>query len=55
MFETRYYIVDSISGDYAYLRLADSNDTIQVAMALLPVEIEEGTKVKYENLSYVID
>lgn len=54
MFETMYYEVVSIDGDYANLKkLEDSSDELKlVARALLPAEICEGSKVKYEMLSY---
>jgi hypothetical protein len=54
--ETFYYIVDSIESDYANLRRTDmeSDDLKLVARALLPPEIREGTKLKYEMLQYTI-
>ena len=47
---TYYYIVTSIDGDYANLRRTDieSDDLKLVARALLPAEICEGSKPKYE-------
>ncbi len=54
--ETFYYIVESIESDYANLRRTDieSDDLKLVARALLPPEIREGTKLKYEMLQYTI-
>ena len=54
--ETFYYIVDSIEGDYANLRRTDiaSDDLKLVARALLPPEIREGSRLKYEWLQYSI-
>ena len=56
MFETWYYEVVSIDGDYANLRRTDieSNDLKLVARALLPAEIIQGSKLKYEMLQYEI-
>lgn len=56
MFETIYYEVVSIDGDYANLRRTDaaSEDLKLVARALLPAEIMEGTKLKYELMQYEI-
>lgn len=56
MFEAVYYIVDSIDGDYANLRNVDKpqEEPKLVARALLPAEIMEGTKLKYEMLQYEI-
>jgi hypothetical protein len=52
--ETWYYEVVSIDGDYANLRRTDidSNDLKLVARALLPAEIVEGSKLKYELMQY---
>ena len=54
MFEAIYYEVVSIDGDYANLKKIDdeSADLKLVARALLPAEISEGSKVKYEMISY---
>lgn len=56
MFETIYYEVASIDGDYAHLRIegADSEDLKLVARALLPAEIKEGSRLKYEFMQYEI-
>ena len=52
--ETWFYEVVSIDGDYANLRRTDieSNDLKLVARALLPAEILEGSKFKYELMQY---
>lgn len=54
--ETWYYEVASIEGDYANLRRTDveSEDLKLVARALLPEEITEGTRLKYEMMQYEI-
>jgi len=54
--ETRYYEVARIDGDYAYLSRTDKqeDELFIVARALLPEEIDEGTKLKYEFLQYEI-
>lgn len=51
---TFFYEVVSIDGDYANLRRTDieSNELKLVARALLPPEIMEGSKLKYEWLQY---
>ena len=50
------YEVVSIDGDYANLKRIDvpSDETKLVARALLPPEITEGTKLKYEMMQYEI-
>lgn len=52
--ETWFYEVVSIDGDYANLRRTDipSEDLKLVARALLPEEITEGSRLKYEWMQY---
>ena len=54
--ETWFYEVGSIDGDYANLRRTDmeSEDLKLVARALLPPEITEGSRLKYEMMQYEI-
>ncbi len=54
--ETWYYEVVSIEGDYANVKRTDvSTDDIKlVARALLPPEITEGSRLKYEWMQYEI-
>ncbi|MBQ1310896.1 MAG: chorismate--pyruvate lyase [Blautia sp.] len=53
---TKFYVVSSIDGDYAHLRRIDpeTEDEKLVARALLPPEIMEGSKLKYEMLQYEV-
>ena len=55
--DTWYYEVVSIDGDYANLKRTDieSDDLKLVARALLPPEIVEGGRVKYEMMTYSMD
>lgn len=50
------YIVVQIDGDYARLRRVDETDLSAelklVARALLPEDIMEGSRLKYELLQY---
>lgn len=50
------YVVESLEGDYANLRRIDieSEERKLVARALLPPEINEGTKLLYEWMQYTI-
>ena len=54
--ETWYYEVVSIDGDYADLKRTDieTDDLKLVARALLPAEILEGSRLKYELMQYEI-
>lgn len=57
IFAEQQYIVERLDGDYAYLRNLETpqDDLKCVARALLP-EISEGSKLRYEMMSYeVID
>ena len=51
-----YYTVDSLDGDYAYLKQEDasSDETKCVARALLPAEITEGSRLLYEMMEYTL-
>lgn len=54
--ETWYYEVISIDGDYANLKRTDieSDEIKLVARALLPDEIGEGSRLKYEMFVYEV-
>ena len=53
--ETKYYVVERIDGDYAWLRRTDGEEEpLFIARALLPEAIDEGTSLKYELLQYEI-
>lgn len=54
MFETCFYVVEMIDGDYAHLKkLEDESAELKlVARALLPEAIMVGSKLKYEMLQY---
>ena len=56
MFEAIYYIVENIDGDYANLQKENEPDgeLKLVARALLPAEIMEGSRLKYEMMQYEI-
>ncbi len=54
LFETCYYTVAVIDGDYAHLKKEndESAELKLVARALLPEAISVGSKLKYEMLQY---
>ena len=53
--ETKYYIIARIDGDYAWLKRTDAEEEpLLIGRALLPEEIDEGTKLKCEMLQYEI-
>lgn len=51
-----YYTVNSLEGDYAYLKKDDdaSDELKCVARALLPPETAEGSRLVYEMMEYSI-
>ena len=55
--QTMYYEVVSIDGDYSNLKRTDiqSEDQKLVARALLPEDILEGSRLKYEMMQYEIE
>ena len=50
------YIVTKIEGEYAYIKDFDSNngDELFIALALLPMGTDVGTKLHYEMFEYSI-
>ncbi|MBZ4671248.1 MAG: hypothetical protein PWQ76_76 [Clostridiales bacterium] len=54
--EPYYYVVIKIDGDYAVLKRTDiqSDDTVLVARALLPIETDEGTKLVWQDFQYSV-
>ncbi len=54
--EPKNYTVVKIEGEYAYLRAdGDSSENdLFIAMALLPIGIDVGTRLHYEMLCYTI-
>lgn len=54
--DTYRYKVVKIDGDYAVLKRTDiqTEDTILVAMALLPFGVDTGSELLWENLEYTL-
>ncbi len=50
------YIVIKIEGEYAYLREENQRDdeALFIALALLPLGVDVGTRLHYEWLTYTI-
>lgn len=51
--EPVYYTVLTVNGDYAFL-VSDSGVENQVAMFLLPEEIDVGCRLLFENFEWTI-
>ena len=51
--EAKYYTVSRIDGDYAWLTCTSAEEEPYfIARALLPLEIDEGSKLKFENFQF---
>jgi len=51
------YVVESINGDYAYLKrtdIYDNGEPFMIAMAFLPDGVMIGTKILCQNMEYSI-
>lgn len=53
--EPKDYIVTEISGEYATLTDRNTDETLFIALALLPLGTDIGTKLHYEMLEYTIE
>ena len=52
--EPKDYIVEKIEGEYATLKDTVTNEELFIAMALLPLGTDIGTRLHYENLEYSV-
>ena len=52
--EEKNYTITKIEGEYATLTDDNSGDELFIAMALLPVGVDVGTRLHYEMLEYSI-
>ena len=54
--EPKDYTVVRIVGEYAYLRAdgEDADEELFIAMALLPLGVDVGTRLHYEMLTYTV-
>ena len=54
--ETKFYTVTKIEGEYAYLREQEKDASAEmfIAMALLPPDINVGTKLHWEMFEYTV-
>ena len=51
--ETKTYVVDRIDGDYAWLNCTSAQEEPYfIARALLPMEADEGSRLKFENFQF---
>jgi hypothetical protein len=50
--EPKNFVLTRIEGDYAYLKDERSGEEMFIAMALLPMGADIGSRLHYENFSY---
>jgi len=48
------YTVSRIEGEYAYLKDVETGEELFIAMALLPLGTDVGSKLHYEMLEYTL-
>lgn len=52
--EAKNYTLTRIEGEYAYLRDEESGEEIFVALALLPLGTDVGSRLQYEMFTYTL-
>lgn len=52
--EPKDYILDRIDGEYAYLRDIENGNEIFIALALLPIGADVGSRIHFEMLEYTL-
>ncbi|MEE1049545.1 MAG: hypothetical protein U0M60_19260 [Clostridia bacterium] len=52
--EPKDYIISRIEGEYAYLKDIDSGNEIFIALALLPLGADVGSKIHSEMFEYTL-
>ena len=50
--EPKDYILVKIEGEYAYLTDEASGEKLFIAMMLLPMGVDIGSRLKYEDMSF---
>ena len=52
--EAKDYVVIKIEGEYATLKDTDGGEELFIAMALLPLGVDIGSRLHYEMLEYTL-
>lgn len=52
--EPKNYTVSKIEGEYAYLKEEESGEELFIALALLPADVDMGSRLHYEMFEYTI-
>jgi len=53
--ETKFYIINKIEGEYATLTDEESREELFIAMALLPLGVDIGTRLRFENMEFSVE
>ena len=53
--ETKFYIVTKIEGEYATITEEESREELFIAMALLPLGVDIGTRLRFENMEFSVE
>jgi hypothetical protein len=49
------YTVTKIEGDYAYLKRESDGEELFIALMLLPLGVDIGSTLKYENFEFTLE
>ncbi len=52
--EPKDYILSKIEGEYAYLKDVKTGDELFIALALLPLGADVGSKIHFEMFEYTL-
>ena len=52
--EEKIYIVSKIEGEYAYLKEEGSDEELFIALMLLPLGVDIGTKLRYDFPDFTV-
>ena len=53
--ETKFYVLTKIEGEYATITEEQSREELFIAMALLPLGVDIGTRLRFENMEFSIE
>ena len=53
--ESKHYVITRVEGEYAYLKDEESGEEVFVALALLPLGADVGSRLLYEMFTYTLE
>ena len=53
--ETKFYILTKIEGEYATLTDENTREELFIAMALLPLGVDIGARLRFENMEFFVE